>query len=505
MSSEHHIAFNDIVESLEKNGDRIALIDKQGQEYSYLDFKQHITGARQELVNQGVGKGTRVLVFVTMSFELYVILEALFSLGAKTIFLDPWMKGRKMGTIIKQVKPELLILNTKAAKFSWLLPATWWLKKWKVKSIIPNNDEWEIESVEDDDSALITFTSGSTGVPKGANRTYAFIDAQAKALKTRLQGNQDEINVDYTNLPIVALAGFAIGNTVVIPKINLMRVHKADPNELSKHLSDLKVTRLVVSPSLLKKILIGIKANGKGSIKEIVTGGAPIPNTLIKDCIENHPDIEFESIYGSTEVEPISTSMMKDIYAKFNEPLKGVYVGRHVDELNIKIIKATDQNIDSTYLKNNELKNNEIGEIVLTGEHVNKNYFENPSAFARYKIVDSEDTVWHRTGDIGYLEDDEIYLVGRENRIMTKDETKYYPFPLEQYVENEFNCDDVGYVKTKAGEFVLYIGSNFSLNEKLLLEKTREIGYPCDKVVFHKDALPRDPRHKSKLQVEELI
>lgn len=505
MNSQRHIAFDDIVESLEKNRDRIALIDKEGKRHTYGEFKQQITGARAELVKHGVQKDSKVLVFVTMSMELYAILEALFSLGAKTIFLDPWMKGRKMGAIINQVEPDLLILNTKAARFSWLLPATWKLKKWKVKAISPNNDDWKIAEVKDDDSALITFTSGTTGTPKGANRTYSFIDAQAKALKERLQGETNSINVDYTNLPIVALAGFAIGNTVVIPKINLMKVHKANPLEIVDHLKEVGVTRMVVSPSLLKKVLIGIKGKGNASIKEIVTGGAPITNSLIKDCIENHANIEFESIYGSTEVEPISSATMKEIYTLLDEPLRGIYVGEPVEEIVLKVLKPTEHPVDSNYFEQHQLGEDEIGEIVVTGDHVNKNYYENPEAFAKYKIVDVNGTVWHRTGDIGYLEKGKLYLVGRDHRIMEKDGKKHFPFPIEQFVEREFDCTDVGYVQKKNGEFVLYLGPTEKSITDQILEKIKSVGYPCDKIVVKSKELPRDPRHRSKLQIETLI
>ncbi len=504
MIQKHHIAFNDIVQSLEDNKNRVALIDKQGKEHTYHDFKRNITGARAELVKRGVKKGSKVLVFVTMSLELYAILEALFSIGAKTIFLDPWMKGRKMGAIIKQVEPDLMVLSKKVAKYSWLLPSTWRLKKWKLHTIQPNDDDWKINPVEDNDSALITFTSGTGGNPKGANRTYEFIDAQAQALKARLQGNEGEHNVDYTNLPIVALAGFAIGNTVVIPRINLMKVHKAEPEELIDHLIAAKITRMVVSPSLLKKILVGIKLKGKGDIKEIVTGGAPISNTLIMDCIDNHPDIFFESIYGSTEVEPISSSAMKDIYSKIDEPLKGVYVGKPVENLSLKIINTSPDNIDVSYLKNNELSESQIGEVIVSGGHVNKNYYQNPVAIAKYKITDEHGEIWHRTGDIAYLENGEIYLVGRAHRVIERAEKKYYPFPVEQFIEYDFGFTDIGYIQKKNGDIVLYIGSGATGNIQRILKKLNTISYPCDDIVFMKKELPRDARHKSKLQTESL-
>lgn len=504
MIKDQHVAFDDIVHSLDLNRDKIALIDKEGIEYSYGEFKQMITGTRAHLERLGVRKGSKVLVFITMSVELYVVLEALFSLGAVTIFLDPWMKGRKMESIIRDVKPELLILNKKASKYSWLLVSTWFLKKWKINTLPKNEDQWKIEKVSDDDSALITFTTGSTGKPKGANRTYGFIDAQAKALKAKLVGENSTQNIDYTNLPIVALAGFAIGNTLVIPKINLMKINKTNSKVLIEHIHSLNVSRLVVSPSLLKEILKGIKSHGRGAINHIVTGGAPISCKLIQECV-GHSDIFFESMYGSTEVEPISGADMKEIYQAQKNPLKGLYVGTPDHLTKVVILKYTGKNIDTTYFSTFQLPSGGIGEIAVTGDHVNKNYYKNPVAFARYKITDSQGEIWHRTGDIGYIEDNIIYLVGRENRIMKKGDTYFYPFPIEQFIQLEFDVEDIAYLQNKLGEFVLYIGSGIDLDQQKVIDKIKGVGYPIDRVKAQINPLPRDPRHKSKLLIEELM
>jgi acyl-CoA synthetase (AMP-forming)/AMP-acid ligase II len=504
MIKDHHAAFNDIVHSLDFNHDKIALIDKEGIEYTYGEFKQMITGTRAHLESLGVRKGSKVLVFITMSAELYAVLEALFSLGAVTIFLDPWMKGRRMESIIRDIKPDLLILNKKASKYSWLLVSTWFLKKWKINSLPKNTDQWKIEEVKDDDTALITFTTGSTGKPKGANRTYSFIDAQAQALKAKLIGENLEQNIDYTNLPIVALAGFAIGNTVIIPKINLMKINKANSKEMIEHIHASRVSRLIVSPSLLKVILEGIKSHGQGAIKHIVTGGAPISYRLIQEC-NVHSEIFFESMYGSTEVEPISGAAMNEIYQAQYNPLKGLYVGAPDALTKVVVLKPSQNNVDAQYFSEFQLPSGSIGEIIVAGDHVNKNYYKNPKAFARYKIIDFQGEVWHRTGDIGYVEDNIIYLVGRENRIMKKGEEYFYPFPIEQFIQMEFDVEDIGYLQNKSGEFVLYIGSGMGLDKQKVKDKIVSVGYPIDRIIAQSNPLPRDPRHKSKLLVEELI
>ncbi len=504
MNSNPHIAFNGILNSLEKYPNRVAIIDKNGRSYTYDEYKRHITGARAELVRKGVKKGSKVLVFVPMSMDLYALLQALFSLGATAIFLDPWMKGKKMSSVINQVRPDLLIVTKKIARFSWLLPSTWKLRKWKLDSITPTVEDWIIVDVSDDDNALITFTSGTSGQPKGANRTFSFLYAQASTLEQHLKGTNDGPSVDFTNFPIVGLADFSVGNTVVIPQINLMKIHQANSEEMSKHILASNVTRILVSPSLLKKIIDGLKSNGHGAIQDIVTGGAPISNQLIKTCVQDHPELNFEAIYGSTEAEPICLSTFQNILDSTAHPLDGVYVGIPVIDVSVRIVKSIIGPIDTAYFQSNQLADNSIGEIVVTGNHVNKNYYKNQKAFIAIKIVDDGGLIWHRTGDIGYFKNGHLYLVGRDHRILDDNGSKVYPYPIEQEIEMEFGLTDLGYIKNNRGKFILYVGSVQNVNSDQIKLHIISKGYPCDAVITRSKPLPRDARHKSKLLSEEL-
>ncbi|MCG8576386.1 MAG: AMP-binding protein [Flavobacteriales bacterium] len=501
-----HPAFNDLLQSFENYKDRIAIVDKDGTEYSYSDFKQHIVGAREILAQKGIKKGDKILVAVPMSLQLYAILEAILSMGAVAVFLDPWMKGKKMSAVIHQVKPDLFIVTKKIAKVSWLLRATWKLKKWKVDSIAPSSGELSIAAVEDNDNALITFTSGTSGTPKGANRTFAFLQAQAEVLKSHLKRADDQPYVDYTNFPIVGLADFAMGNTVVIPRINLMKIHKADSDDIANHLIEVKANRLIVSPSLLKRILIGLKGtNQNHHIAELVTGGAPISNELILNCLEELPTVKSEGIYGSTESEPICVTDFEQIKNKLQTPLKGVFVGRPVNEIEVKIVKWKNRPIETSEFENLIKTDGEVGEVVVKGDHVNKHYYQNEAAFKANKIVDSNGEIWHRTGDMAYLENGDLYLVGRSHRIMRRQDKNFYPYPLEQFIEQKFGLTDLGYVKLTDGRFVLFIGPGKEVNSRAIKKAIEEAGYPIDRIELCRKPLPRDARHKSKLQVEELV
>ena len=500
-SSKPHIAFENLLNSFARYENRIAIIEKDGREFTYDDLKKRIVGARAELVKRGVKKNSKVLVFVPMSIELYSILEGLFSIGATAVFLDPWMKGKKMSQVIRQVKPDLFVATKKINRLAWLLPSTWFLKRWIVTQITPRDGTWEIATVADGDNALITFTSGTTGKPKGANRTFAFLHAQEKALASHLKKESGHY-IEYTNFPIVALADFAMGNTVVIPDLNLMKIHEASADPVISQLKNTGVNRIIVSPSLLNIIVKGL--DKLPDVAEVVTGGAPISNTLLRKCVDQFPGIRFEAIYGSTESEPICVCSFNDIANQLEYPLKGVFVGKPVNDIRVKIIEAINAEIKTSQFEKIILPEGERGEIVVTGDHVNKTYYENPAAFARNKIVDKAGAIWHRTGDIGYFDNGEIYLVGRDHRIMNYNGKEIYPYPAEQFIEKEFDFTDVGYVQDRDGNFALWIGSTDQRDNIPLIAGMNHIGYPVDYVEMHSAPLPRDARHQSKLQTDYL-
>ena len=502
MTEVPHIAFQDLTQSLQKHKDRVAIISRDGSLCTYNQLRDLIVGAQIELKKRGVKKGSKVLVFVPMSVELYASLEAIFSLGATAIFLDPWMGGRKISKVIRLIKPNLFLVTKSINRITRLLPATWFLKKWILTEIQPSKEEWKIERVEDNDNALITFTSGTSGNPKGANRTFGFLYAQLCVLKSHLKNESTEFYIDFTNFPIVGLADFAMGNTVVIPDVNLMKIHEADSNLIAQQLSNSGTNRIIVSPSLLSRI---IAAKNNVNLKEIVTGGAPISNTLINNCRTKFPNAKLEAIYGSTESEPICITDFERIISHLELPLNGIYVGKPVDSVHLKIIKIKQGPVTTAEFVGMELKETTIGEVVVTGNHVNKNYYENQEAFRKGKIVDESGEIWHRTGDLGYLKNDELFLVGRDHRIMKVEGKFFYPYPIEQFIEQKFDLTDIGYVQNKKGKFILFVGISKRLDFLKIISAVRGVGYPIDEIKVLKKALPRDARHKSKLQVEDLI
>ena len=148
------------------------------------------------------------------------------------------------------------------------------------------------------------------------------------------------------------------------------------------------------------------------------------------------------------------------------------------------------------------------GEIVVTGDHVLKGYVGDPVAERQSKIRDGE-TVWHRTGDAGRLDErGRIWLLGRVKERHERDGRTWWPLPAEVRSLAVAGVSHAAYVTMSApmGQLraVLCIEGDPRDHDRLALEARAAVApWPVDDVVVLR-GIPRDPRHASKTDLESL-
>jgi acyl-CoA synthetase (AMP-forming)/AMP-acid ligase II len=157
--------------------------------------------------------------------------------------------------------------------------------------------------------------------------------------------------------------------------------------------------------------------------------GAPVPGELLQRTLSIlGDDAEIHTPYGATESLPIASITAREILADTWEETrigKGVCVGEPLPSISIKIIKISDEpivNWDQSLL----LQNQEIGEIVVKGPVVTREYDNNDSENRLAKIADG-DEFWHRMGDLGYFDEKgRLWFCGRKgHRVITESSTMY--------------------------------------------------------------------------------
>ena len=452
---------------------------------------------------EGILKGDRVLIFVPMGMDLYRIVLALFKIGATAVFLDEWVSKKRLDACCEIAKCRAFVA---VPKIRWLSFLSKELRKIPLKFGLRYRAEmpYRVET-QKEDTALITFTTGSTGTPKAAKRTHGFLNEQFAALIDKI--NPQEGDVDMPALPIVLLINLGAGCTSVIPEYKASRPDQFRPEKVVQQWQNEHVNRFVSSPFLMKEISKYLLANKQTvpSMEKIFTGGAPVFPVEAELYVKAFPEASIEIVYGSTEAEPISAISARDlVIEKQNVLQKGLNVGTPYHGTQVKIIGISSVAIacsSNEELSDLELPAGEIGEIIVSGSHVLREYFNNPEAIRHNKIFVGSDC-WHRTGDSGYVENNQLFLTGRCSSLIHKEGQLISPFIYENFFQ------------TIAG---IEMGTILEIDQKVvaILEKNKQFketdwntAIKDRNLVFEKTIwlpkIPRDPRHNSKIDYDSL-
>ncbi len=404
----------------------------------------------------GLREGDRVLVFQPMSIELYVALLGIFRLGLVATVLDPSAGRRHIEQCCGIARPNGFLGPARAHLLRFAVRGLRRIQRHFVTTgRAPGATRWSslerlapLNSIADCDSshdALLTFTSGSTGVPKAAVRSHGFLLAQHAVLADSIELEPGE--VDLSTLPIFVLANLASGVTSVIPQCDLRRPGFVEPGPVLEQIERHRVTRTVGSPALYERLLRGsgaaADAGGRnresrlGRLRKLYTGGAPVFPPLLRELRSALPQGRVIVVYGSTEAEPIahldwSEAEPADLNAM--NAGRGLLVGRPVHQIELRILPNRWGEplpaMDAREFAEITLPPEKAGEIVVSGPHVLAGYLNGIGDEETKFRVEGE--VWHRTGDAGHLDaKGRLWLLGRAGAVIRDERGAIYPFAAE--------------------------------------------------------------------------
>jgi acyl-CoA synthetase (AMP-forming)/AMP-acid ligase II len=531
-------------------------------EITYRDFSHKIASFAQGLLDLGLKENDRVIIFLPMSLEMYIAMFAVQRIGAIAVFLDSWARIHHLGASAECVTPRAMISFKQAFDLVAQVPE---FKSMSFRILLGPSEEHEkgsrkqsfdddfhyfqdlfkskeasIAAVEPDATALITFTTGSTGKPKGANRTHRFLFAQHNALSKIIPYRSTDI--DMPAFPIFSLNNLASGVTTVLPAIDLSAPSERDGEILASQIIHENINCTTLSPSML----VGLcRFAEKSQIKlpgltRVVTGGAPISKDDVKNFYQIAPKADLWILYGSTEAEPMAHIEGREMLSceTSNDPEiieEGVNVGRISEDLDFKFIKIINGPIDLNIdLNKGAITSNEpspwascevnlgkIGEFICTGDHVCRDYYNNPAAFSGAKILGEDGRVWHRTGDLGYLDKDQnLWIVGRTNNAIERRGEYFFPVRAEVLLKRLPFTGRCAFLGLTSGQgqttaAVIELKSEIAEQNKINLDFDfksalteiqrlfKKNNIPLDSVYFVGE-VPMDPRHHSKVEYANL-
>lgn len=500
----------------ESHPDRTAIVEWSAwgrRRTTFAELAREVRATAARLAADGVGPGTRVLLFVPMSTDLYRWLLAVLHVGGTAVFVDAWADRRRLDAGVRAARPQVFVGTPRAHLLRLTSPAVRRIPMHRMAGLPARSGVARGSAapaapvpVDPDTPALVTFTTGSTGTPKAAARSHRFLLAQHHALASHL--GLRETDVDMPTLPVFVLNNLALGVPSVLPRFDARRPAAIRPWQILRQMRAEGVTTASGSPAFFERLARWVARRGSRiPVRALFTGGAPVYPPLAALLAET-TEGEAHVVYGSTEAEPIAGITAAEMLLAAEEPTAdGVCVGRPVPEIELRVIRAHDGDVVlggdgwATW----EVPPGETGEVVVSGEHVLGRYLNDPDADRRQKIRDGE-RVWHRTGDAARVDTrGRIWLMGRVADRVRKEGRTWWSGPAEVRALRLTGVRHAAFLGVEIGGAVRAVLCIETAGKPPPTEQVRAALHPIpvdDVRVLRR--IPRDPRHASKTDTAAL-
>ena len=495
--------------------DNTALFDlKTGNKITFTQIDTKSDEICNYLVQKGFKKGNKIVVFVPIGIEFYLILTAIFKMGLQAVFIDPYAGIEHINKCCEMISPDGIIGSGKTLLKGFFLKGIRKIgKKINYIKMMEHSEKLSIyeknknqkkiqnEKIDGNTPALISFTSGSTGFPKIIMRTHEFLLGQHNVLEKNLKFEKE--TAVYSSFPIFLLSHMATGTTTFIPDLNWRKPVESDFGNIVKQITENNIQNIILPPAIFENIVKFCKDEKimLENVQKVYTGGAPVFYSLMKKIKEVFANAKIIALYGASEAEPISVLNFEDITEEDIENMKngdGLLAGKIVNEIELKI-----EELEKTPEKNKILKDNNIedfsalkGEILVKGENVVNGYLN---------VEKKTNEKWHRTGDMGYINSNgQLVLLGRVKGRIQLGEKIYYPFA----VETAFSFCKIlkkSVLTSKNGKLYLLVERNpeykGNLSENIEIIELKK-KFEIFKII--ETEIPMDKRHNSKTDYKKL-
>ncbi len=404
----------------------------RGGRLSYRELEERTNRIARGLAAVGIGRGVRTVLMVPPGLDLFALAFALFKAGAVPVLVDPGIGLDHLKRCLGSAEPEAFIGVPKAHAARTLLG---WARGTVRTSVTVGQRWWwgghtldELETrgagaraqamapTDAEDVAAIVFTSGSTGPPKGVVYRHRNFNAQVAAIRDAYGIEPGEVNLP--TFPLFALFDPALGMTTVVPDMDPTRPARVDPRKIVGPILEHGVTIMFGSPALLDTVgrwgaASGVKLE---TVRHVISAGAPVAPRIIERFQSLLPEgAAIHTPYGATEALPVATISSHEILAETRHATDrgaGTCVGAPVPSIEAAVIAIIDREI-ATWNEGLRLPVGEVGEIVVKGPQVTREYFNAPHHTALAKISDGA-ALRHRMGDLGYFDEHgRLWFCGR--------------------------------------------------------------------------------------------
>ncbi len=487
------------------------------------------------LILHGLRPGMRVALLVRPGIDFIAIVFALLKTGAVQILIDPGMGKRNLLRCLADAEPEGFIAVPTAhavrslamscfpkSRLHVTVGSRWWWTGPTLDEVrAAGTPEFTAIDTLADDPAAIIFTTGSTGPAKGVLYRHRNFDRQVAEIGDFYDIRPGEIDVP--GFPLFGLFNAAMGVTTVIPEMDPSRPANVDPKKFVAGIHLWGATQSFGSPAIWNSVGRYCEKNHVQlpTLRRVLSAGAPVPPHVLARMQQWIPrDGEIHTPYGATEALPVASISAGEVMGETAARSRaggGTCVGRRFPGIAWKVIRIVDGPI-ATIDPIDELPPDTIGELIVRGAVVTREYATRRQANALAKIADGEE-VWHRMGDVGYLDEQErFWFCGRAaHRVLTA-RGPMYTIPCEAIFNNHPSIYRSALVGIGApgrqhpvivaepwpGTMPRWRAGRQKLRDELReLGKANSLTAAIDHVLLH-SSMPVDIRHNAKIFREQL-
>jgi long-chain acyl-CoA synthetase len=476
--------------------DKVAMVF-EGRRITYGEMDNRVNCFTNALINLGLRKGDRLTILAENSYKYMEIYFAAAKAGMSVTPLNFRLSDEELTYIINDCEATLFLAGEGyEERFLGLKKDLKGIKKWisldrKTDGSLfyevlihnsPNTDP--MVEVDENDMAILMYTGGTTGLPKGVMLSHRNILTAAYGLIIGYSFTSKDTTCFVLPLFHISLwpvlCHLMVGGKTVI-------LRRPDIGEMLRAIQEEKCTHIVFVPTLLTWLVDDPRSNefDLSSLRLITYAGSPMPVEVLKRCVQKFGNI-FTQGYGLTEAAPLVTVLFKEDHVLEGPKAKLLTsVGKVGLPVEARVVDENDT----------PLKPGEVGEIAIRGKNVMMGYWKNSELTAATLRGG-----WLHTGDMGTIDEDGyIYLMDRKADMIITGGENVYP----QEVENVLyahpaikECVVVSAPDDRWGErvqatVILKTGQTVTEEELIKHCKNKLAGYKCPKKIEFWDELPK--------------
>ncbi|MCL2173244.1 MAG: long-chain fatty acid--CoA ligase [Candidatus Bathyarchaeota archaeon] len=435
------------------------------QKFTYKELEEFSSRFACALIDLGVKKGDRVALFLFNSPQFVITYFGALKAGAVVTTINPLHSEREVEEqicdsgaqiivvtdtlyrVVNKILHKTLLHNvivTNVNIYSNMVNVKTDLNVqslWELIKKNPSNPMLVLQLDPEVDLAVLQYTGGTTGVPKGVMLTHANLVSNARAFASWL--NVTSKDVFLSVLPLFHVYGMTASmNTPISSGAEMVLLSKFDSAKSLQAIAQYQVTIFCGSPTMYARILesLEFKKCNLSSVRACISGAAPLPTYVQEQFIQAR--VFLVEGYGLTEASPITHCT----------PISTLFDDIKIGSIGVPL-PGTEARIVDLETGNRVLLTGEKGELTIRGPQVMRGYWQRTEETLQV-LKDN----WLRTGDIAYVDKDGyFYIVDRKKDLIKHNDYSIYPRELEKilYAHPDVKlCTIVGKPDQSTGETI---------------------------------------------------